>query len=1465
MFDLVLGHTSFLGHTGYANHAREFYSSLSEQIPVRVRNFCHVRDVDYLEQSQKDMLVKQFWSEPPYEIGTEFDRDKYESIVNVLLLETNHFWYYQDYQGPKVAYNVWESTRQPQQFFDKLVQFDQMWVPSWWQRKHTIEQGYPADRVFVVPEGVDGEIFKPGDYQRGNRPFRFMLFGRWDYRKGILESIRAFVEEFKHDDGVELLISVDNPFPTDGLASTEERLERYGLQSEKIKVVHFPPNEEYVRLLQTGDVFVSCARSEGWNLPLMEAMACGTVAICSNCSAQLDFARGIAHLVDISHMSPPKEVFMQDKNVPGFWYEPDFEHLKRVMRDCYVNHARYKERALWGSEKLRERYTWEKSASAAMEALGALDKQLKPHQPIRLNVGCGDRRFDGYLSVDKYYPGVDIQRDANDLGFDDNSVDEIKSFHMLEHLNKFEVGAVLREWYRVLRPGGELWLNIPDLEWCLVEWIRTPEKDKLGHSLDRVFGLQNKPGEEHKCGYTKNNARLLLEDYGFVVDKCTPEWMSMYNQQCLDIRAHKPKDIPKEVILIGGYINTPQQEQLLLDRYFSAKATGLDVCFVGHYPLKPEIAKLFDYVIYERENLLSPGWDLTWWYDSPGNVKIGGKFGQGTYQSVAILNAWNSAFKTLQNKYDAVYYVEVDVVVDVAGLVEELRKHLLVGKRFVGFGYNNNKPGSGVCTAIFATNTQWALDKLPRYGSFDEYLIQANQMHSDGIFEIWLRSYLKHIGQEHTCEFLSYDTYWKLVEKENVIVRECKDDIKVTLGETIDGKVIVFVVGFSGKWSDEINCCVKFNGVVLLTDVFKRNDVRWVVFDKVAGMLEVSYNGYTDVFNISPGRDYTDTTFEFYDPGVSLIPLNNSVPVFYVPTREAPINLNEIEVPTFSFIYREIYKHNAYGYGKCKLAKGDVVIDCGANIGVFSRYAKVCGASEVYSFEPEPGNYAALEKNVTTKVYNEAVSDKESTMELYIHSCEGGHSLKDDNINHTQLGYTVPVRTTTLDKVIANNGLDRVNFLKIDVEGSELDIFNGLSDENLLKVDKIAMEYHNMILKFDTSLRDGLVKRLRDSGFRVHVMFLDPGKHLQMIYAWRSAEEEEHSVRFNFIEGATCEILGESDGRFKVDFIDKSTNRVDYSTVIETNHWAKPYKRYYVEWLIKVWDELSGELVAQHELDLTDKRVLIGLGSSSLGDSLAWVPYIEEFRKLHRCRVIAATWVNDLVRSAYPEIEFVEPGSTVSDIYARYEIGCYDNDESKNKTNWRLLPIQQIASDMLGLEYREVRPKLGVSIGDRPIKEKYFCLAEHSTLQCKYWNRQNGWQNVVNWLASLGYKVVVVSKEPTGLRNVVDRTNRHIFDTINTLKHSEGFFGVSSGLAWVSWALEVPVVMVSGFTQEWNEFTTGIARVINKEVCHGCINHTKYPFERGNWNWCPRGKNFECSREISADMVIQKAKEFFGL
>ena len=377
----ILGHAPFIGTTGYANHARSFFCALNKYHTVKIRNLTignswrgmNNRPHDgepYFTKEMGDMLILQTLhradgngrvDEFMYDYKGNFTPD-----VHIVLMETNNHYFYEDYIGYKIAYNVWESTRYPDDFFKRLFYFDEVWVPTEWQFDCLVEQGYPSEKIFIVPEGVDVDTFKPIKKIPKKDKFKFVYFGRWDYRKGTTEILKAFSEEFKDNKDVELLASVENPYPYDGLKSTDERVKHYEINTKNIKFLKFPPRDEYVKHLQTADVFISCARSEGWNLPLIESMSCGTPSIYSDWGGQLQFARGKGIPVGIKGLRPAN---IEHKEWPGEYCEPDWDDLKSKMRFAYESNLDIRKKTLKESKEIHDKFNWDTVAKGASDIL----------------------------------------------------------------------------------------------------------------------------------------------------------------------------------------------------------------------------------------------------------------------------------------------------------------------------------------------------------------------------------------------------------------------------------------------------------------------------------------------------------------------------------------------------------------------------------------------------------------------------------------------------------------------------------------------------------------------------------------------------------------------------------------------------------------------------------------------------------------------------------------------------------------------------------------------------------------------------------------------------------------------------------------------------------------------------------------------------------------------------------------
>ena len=437
----VYVHSAYVGTTGYNNHTRDFFRKLQNHLPLKVRNFTVGKSwqgnsdephngESYLNDIDKKLLVSQTLSvgdnkRGDFPIYTKY-QNNFDHNINLVLCETNHHYFYDSYVGPKIAYNVWESTLQPEGFFNKLLEFDQIWVPSQWQADCTIAQGANPNKVKVVPEGVDTSTFYPEDpvtkldYVDGR--FKFVIFGRWDYRKSTKELIETFLKEFKPDEPIDLIVSIDNPFSGDNHKTTEARLEHYGFVDERIKVKHFPSREDYITYLKNGHVFLSCARSEGWNLPLIEAMACGTPSIYSACCAQMEFAEGKGLPVKILGEKPAKDADYNHFNtIVGNYYEPDFKDLAHVMRDAYENYIDHKKRAIEEAKIIHRDFNWERIGKIGAKTLqNFMDNYKEPEDTNTIKVSyIGAPKVEILGNVSKSYKVEFINRDTNEIIFSD--------------------------------------------------------------------------------------------------------------------------------------------------------------------------------------------------------------------------------------------------------------------------------------------------------------------------------------------------------------------------------------------------------------------------------------------------------------------------------------------------------------------------------------------------------------------------------------------------------------------------------------------------------------------------------------------------------------------------------------------------------------------------------------------------------------------------------------------------------------------------------------------------------------------------------------------------------------------------------------------------------------------------------------------------------------------------------------
>ncbi len=290
--------------------------------------------------------------------------------------------------------------------------------------------------------------------------------------------------------------------------------------------------------------------------------------------------------------------------------------------------------------------------------------------------------------------------------------------------------------------------------------------------------------------------------------------------------------------------------------------------------------------------------------------------------------------------------------------------------------------------------------------------------------------------------------------------------------------------------------------------------------------------------------------------------------------------------------------------------------------------------------------------------------------------------------------------------------------------------------------------------------------------------------------------------------------------------------------------------------------------------------MLVKILSNSLGDNIAAMPVIEKYRsdKQIDVYVIIKPEYVFLFENSYPDLKFISDKTNL--IFTEEKELEYDFTEN----------IQYGYAKQLGYENWEyIRPKIILEKKERPKLGKYVAISVHSTSQLKYWNHPLGrevqelspnWTEICSRLRKKNLKPLILEKYETfgqspyfnGLpKKSNSRINLSLEELVNYIDHCEFFMGLSSGNAWIAHALGKKVLMISNFTEDWNEFDLNCEdyiRVVNKNVCHGCWNkiNIDHKFNSSDWYWCPKFKGtsreFECHKSITPDMVWEKLEKW---
>ena len=172
--------------------------------------------------------------------------------------------------------------------------------------------------------------------------------------------------------------------------------------------------------------------------------------------------------------------------------------------------------------------------------------------PLKLNLGCGDKILPGYVNVD-VAPSLggrkpDVICDLHDLHpFGTGTADEILSVHVVEHFWRWEVVGVLREWMRVLKPGGLMVLECPNLRSACEQFLANPEAfsgpGPEGQRTMWVFygdPAWRDPLMVHRWGYTPQSLAQVMSEAGLTQIRQEPAQFKLREPRDMRLVGAKP-------------------------------------------------------------------------------------------------------------------------------------------------------------------------------------------------------------------------------------------------------------------------------------------------------------------------------------------------------------------------------------------------------------------------------------------------------------------------------------------------------------------------------------------------------------------------------------------------------------------------------------------------------------------------------------------------------------------------------------------------------------------------------------------------------------------------------------------------------------------------------------------------------------------------------------------------------------
>lgn len=356
---------SIFGNSGYDSHTRNLINSLCKFTDVRLSTQLFPGWESMCNDKELEMIKRRPTNDE----------------INLII---THPMQWKMHLGKRnIVYLVWEGDRVPECFIDECLNPDvhKIIVPSQHIKDaifYTIDEILHRsdgdedfteimNKVVIINHGVNLELFYPKETNK--EKFTFIAnkgFRNLEDRGGLQYLIKSYLEEFKKEDNVKLLIKLN---PAYGIPQLDKILIELG-QTKDSPLIEFDinsyPYEKLVDFYNQGNIFVSPTRAEAFNLPGLEAKACGLPTIQTNFGGQVDYMKeGTDFFIDYDLTEVKHEI--QYEGIK--WATPIIEHLRKLMRYAFEHQDEIKEKG----KKAREEsinFTWDLTSQKIISCLG---------------------------------------------------------------------------------------------------------------------------------------------------------------------------------------------------------------------------------------------------------------------------------------------------------------------------------------------------------------------------------------------------------------------------------------------------------------------------------------------------------------------------------------------------------------------------------------------------------------------------------------------------------------------------------------------------------------------------------------------------------------------------------------------------------------------------------------------------------------------------------------------------------------------------------------------------------------------------------------------------------------------------------------------------------------------------------------------------------------------------------------